>query len=286
MVLSFAACTEETDTNESNDHISEVTSSVSSQSAESSNSGEMTLENVLVDNKYCKVIFNNFEYTDDNIRMHLTVQNKMDEKIGITIDNIAMDGIMSGMSEEGNIEANQITDITCFIGYDYHTISCGMENKDISMVEFSIRIWNLETYKNYYEETHILYPLGEDVAQKKVYVPAGTDVVLLDNDVCKISFIKGEKEESAYYLYLYIENKTDKTIAFEFLKSKVNGIATSVTDSIPKITPKNAIYYTPSFWQLEEDGISEVETIELPIVAYSLDNFVEPAVEETFTIIP
>lgn len=286
IVLSFAACTEEPNTNESSNYISEVTSSVKSQAPESSSLEEITSENVLVDNEYCKAVFINFEYTDNDIRMHLTVQNKTDKEIGITIDNIAMDGIMSGMPEEINIESNQTTDITCFIGYDYHTVSCGLENKNISMVEFSIRIWDPETYKHYYEETHILYPLGEDAAQKKVYVPADTDVVLLDNDVCKISFIKGEKEEYAYYLYLYIENKTDKTLAFDFLKSKVNGTLTGVTDSIPKITPQNTIYYTPSFWQLEEDGISEVETIELPVVAYSLDNFAEPAVEETFTIIP
>lgn len=110
--------------------------------------------------------------------------------------------------------------------------------------------------------------------------------MLLDNDVCTISFLWGEKEDSAYYVYLYIENKTEKTLSFDFEKSKVNGISTSVTSSIPQVTAGNAMYYAPSWWSLEEDGITEVETIELPIISYFIDNYMESAVEETFTITP
>lgn len=286
LILAFTGCAENKDNNSSavitstsaDDKTSETKSEVSEKVSQNGD--------VLLDNEYCKIIFNNLEYTEDDVRMHLSVQNKMDDELGITVKNFATNGIMSGLSEERNLEASQTEDILCFIGYDYHTVDCGIENKDFSIVEFDVELRNTENYKVFYEETYVLYPLGEDAVQKTAYVPADSDVILLDNDVCKISFIKGEKEDSAYYLYLYIENKTDETLAFEFKKSKVNGISTSVTDSIPKITAKNAIYYTPSFWQLKEDGISEVETIEMPVIAYYMDDFTAPAVEETFTIIP
>lgn len=38
------------------------------------------------------------------------------------------------------------------------------------------------------------------------------------------------------------------------------------------------MYYTPSFWTPEDDGISEVKTIEMPVVAYSLNDFTKPVV--------
>lgn len=242
---------------------------------------------VLVDHEDCQVVYGGLEYTEDDVRMALSVQNKRHEKTIITIENIALDGVMSGMSEECTLEEGQTEDLVCFIGYDYETVSCGLENKDISMIEFSIRLRDAETYEVFYEDTHVLYPLGEDAAQKKEYVPADTDVVLLDNDVCTISFLRGEEEDGAYYVYLYIENKTDEMLGFEFKKSMVNGISTSVTDSMPQVTAGNAMYYAPSLWCLEEDGITgDIETIEMPVVAYSFNDFSEPAVEETFAITP
>lgn len=241
---------------------------------------------VLVDNEDYQVVYGGLEYTEDDVRMALSVTNRMDKDMIITIEEIALDGIMSGMPEERTLGAGQTEELLCFIGYDYHTVSCGLENKDISILEFCIHIRDAETYEDLYKETHVLYPLGEDAAQKKEYTPADTDVVLLDNDVCTINFLRGEKEDSTYYVYLYIENKSDTTLSFEFKKAMVNGISTSVTDSCPQITARNAIYYTPSFWSLEEDGITDVETIELPVVSYSIDNFAEPAVKETFTITP
>lgn len=255
-------------------------------SDDTSSAEDALRSDVLVDNKDYQVVYGGLEYTEDDVRMTLSVTNKTDRDMIITIEEIALNGIMSGMPEEHTIGAGQTEELLCFIGYDYHTVSCGLENKDISILEFCIHIRDAETYEDLYKETHVLYPLGEDAAQKKEYTPADTDVVLLDNDVCTISFLRGEKEDSTYYVYLYIENKSDHTLSFEFPKGAVNGISTSVTDSIPKVTAGNAMYYTPSFWSLIEDGITDVETIELPVVAYSIDNFAEPAVEETFTITP
>lgn len=286
LILFFAACTKNADSDSS-----AVKSSISSDDKTSETKTEATESksqsgDVLVDNEYCKIIFNNIDYTHDDVRMNLTVQNKTDKALNVTLDNFALDGVMSFASDEHKYEANQTEDIICFIGYDYLTLDCKLENKDFSIVEFNVKFRDDEDYTVLYEDTLTLYPLGEDAAQKKVYAPADTDVVLLDNDVCKISFLKGKYDEATYYVYLYIENKTNETLSFEFPKGKVNGISTSVTDSVPQVTAKNAMYYTPSFWCLEEDGISEVKTIEMPVVAYSLNDFTKPAVDETFTITP
>lgn len=101
---------------------------------------EAQRSDVLVDNEYCQVVYGGLEYTEDNVRMTLSVLNKTDKKIGIAIKDIVLDGIMSGMTEERSIEANQTEDMVCFVGYDYQTVSCGLENKDISIIEFCINV--------------------------------------------------------------------------------------------------------------------------------------------------
>lgn len=246
-------------------------------------------EEVLVDNEYCKIIFNGFEIREDgDVRMKLSAQNKTDMAIIVGFADASINGIMMDLIEERDIEPNETIEINTVLAYGISMEKAGIETEDISLIDFVITMWDKEETKRIYEEKHLMYPLGKAEAKKELYELSGTDTVLIDNDICKVVYLNNEVDEHGfYYLNLYIENKTDMDIRFEFASGKVNDTKYTPTHSWPDVNAGTGIYYAPSWCSLEEKGISasDIENIEMQIKGYDRASY-GVIMDETVTVNP
>ena len=224
---------------------------------------------VLVDNEYCKITFNGLIITEDgDVRVKLTEQNKTSNKILVMLKGGAADGIMCTMSDETYLEANQTEELNEAFAYGVHLEEAGIDAKELSVIEFVITIRDYGVNKEVYNQKHTLYPKGAAKAEKHLYSVKADDAVVLDNEMCKIVYLDKEISESGvYYLKLYIENKSDKDIRFQFDDCFVNEVFTHATHSYPDVTAGNGLYYDLSFWSLDNINISpeDVNKIEMTI---------------------
>lgn len=163
--------------------------------------------------------------------------------------------------------------------------------KEVTQVEFTLQVYDANDWTEdaIWSETYRLYPLGEAADKEYPRQEMPEDIVLFDNDVATM-IITGFEPDSiwGYSANVYLVNKTDDTLMFSVGEASVNGFmcnpyfAKSVTPGKQCITSiswsKNA---------LEENGITKVQELRLPIRVYEADEWEgEYLLEETFTVKP
>lgn len=125
------------------------------------------------------------------------------------------------------------------------------------------------------EVTINVYPYGEENAKKFVREPQASDTVVIDNEYITVIVTDYEKDEFfGYVANLFIVNKMDDDIMISVEEASVNGFmadplfATSI--SAGKCT------FNFMNWDdatLEENDITEVETIEFLLRVYDYNNW-------------
>lgn len=139
------------------------------------------------------------------------------------------------------------------------------------------------------KETVHIYPYGEEKAVKFERLPKETDTVIVDNEYVKVVVIGCELGDIwGYTVDLFIINKTDKDVMFSTEEESVNGFmidpfyATTVS---PHKCAFDSITWSNS--SLEENEITDVETLEFVLRAYNLDNILgEDFANEVITLNP
>ena len=158
-------------------------------------------------------------------------------------------------------------------------------------IELNFRVYDSEdwTADPVAVQTVHIYPYGEESAEDFVRTPVDTDTVLIDNENVTAVVIGYEEDEIwGYTAKLFLVNKTDKTVMFAAEDVSVNGFMADPYFAEEVDAGKCA--FSSISWDdttLEENGITEVESIELTLRAYdsndwTADNFAE----ETVTINP
>ena len=138
-------------------------------------------------------------------------------------------------------------------------------------------------------ETVHVYPLGEDKATAFIREPQETDTVIVDNDQITI-LVTGYPEDSfwGYVASVYLVNKTEKTLMFTVDDASVNGFMCEPFWACTVAPGKQAfesISWTES--SLEENNITEIETIEMTFRVYDSDNiFDDDIYNESVTLTP
>ena len=115
------------------------------------------------------------------------------------------------------------------------------------------------------------------------------EIVLVDNEDITVK-VTGINEDTiwGYALTVYLENKTDKNLMFSLSDVSVNGFMCdplwAETVAAGKRSHSDISWMSSSF---EENGITDVETITLPIRVYDADDLTtEYLIEDTFTLNP
>ncbi len=125
------------------------------------------------------------------------------------------------------------------------------------------------------KETVHIYPYGEDQATKFVREAQPSDTVILDNDDVSVIVTGYEKDEIwGYTVNLFLLNKTDKNVMFSVDEAFVNGFMADPFYAASVSAGKCA--FSSMAWSdttFEENGITEVETIEFQLRAHDNDNW-------------
>lgn len=166
-------------------------------------------------------------------------------------------------------------------------------------ITFQVTDYDEATYESLIvaEETVHIYPYGEEKAAVYEREPQDTDIVLVDVPEAALTAVGYDTQEDTgdFTARLYLENKSEQTLAFRFDNCSLNGYM---------ITPSQYGYGTffelPAGYNtfidlkysgedLEENGITEAEEVEFSFSLLADDGtetFPNSLAEETYTLEP
>lgn len=216
------------------------------------------------------------------------LENKTDKELMFSVSNASVNGFMCdpfwAVTVSAGMKANE----------EIHFMEEDLKRSGIETVteiEFTLRVydssnWDAEDLVN---ETVRICPLGEDAIRPFTRQNADGEIVLFDDDNCTM-IVTGFDPENiwGYTMNVYLENKTDKKLMFSIGDAAVNGFMCDPFWA-ETVAPGKRSNTTVS-WMIqdfEENGITEVEILSLPIRVYNADNWNETdLINTTFTLNP
>lgn len=246
-------------------------------------------EKVLVDNEHCTFTVRNidpdgtFGYT-----VQVFLENKTDLELMFSLREVSVNSFMCepyfAATVSPGMKANEEVS---FLREDL--VKNGIS--DVTDIEFTLAVYDSTDILAEYlvEEDFILYPKGESAYREYQREPLAADVVLFDNEDCAM-IVTGFDPENVwgYAVNVYLENRTDDTLMFSASDVAVNGFMCDPYWAVEVAPGKKC--NTQISWlesELTENGITQVETITLPVRVYESDDWVDGDIlSETFTITP
>ncbi len=162
---------------------------------------------------------------------------------------------------------------------------------DFSDIELSFRVYDSDDWMAdpVARETVHIYPYGEENATVFVREDQPEDIVLVDNDEVTVIVTASEDDEIwGYSTKLFLVNKTDKNLMFSTDEASINGYM--FTSLFASTVSAGKCEFTSMSWldsEMEENGITEVEEIEMRLKVYDDDNWSgDYLVDEVVTFCP
>lgn len=215
------------------------------------------------------------------------IENKTDKNLMCSLSDVSVDGYMcdpfwaktvsAGMKANEEISWAKTTFETAGI-------------TDVTNVTFTLTVYDSDdwTADHLIDTQYTVYPQGEAADRDYPRVPVDGEETLFDNDSCTM-VILGQSEDSSFYAFsenVYLENKTDHTLMFSTNDATVNGYMCDPYWAVTVAPMKKC--YTSIDWStstFENNGITSVDTITLPIRVYDSDNWTgSNFVDDTFTL--
>ncbi len=292
MMLALTACS---GSNSDNGNSSNTGNNNNSNNESNNNEQESSTEaeiiskegDVLVDNEYCKVTYMGLNEENSNLVGKFNIENKTDTNFQFSFEYGSVDGLMSNFNQTTSVDANSSKEYPGIFCDDYVMGLAGITKDDITKVDFKMVIWTSKPMTYYHDDFHTLYLTGSNSVKTYQYTPADTDVVVLDNEYCKITYRSYDKEDGKPLdLNVYIENKTDTELRLNWHKSYVDGAYKSITTSYTTLAAGTSMYESLTWYSLEEYSMDDIGTIEIMVKAYSDENYATAVIDETISITP
>lgn len=246
-------------------------------------------ETVLVDNENCT--FKIAAIENDTIwgyTLKAFLENKTDKDLMFSLSNVSVNGYMcdpfwaatvtAGMKANENIRFSKES-------FESNGI------KTVTDIEFQLDIYDSNDWMadHLVSEVFSIYPMGKDAVQSYEREPQANDIVLFDNEECTMIVTGFEHDDMwGYSVNVYLRNKTDKALMFSVQDAAVNGFMCDpfwANTVAPGKASNTNITWFPS--TLEEAGITEVESLTLPIRVYDANDWMATDIlNETFTVQP
>ena len=216
----------------------------------------------------------------------VTAENKTDQPVLVSMDNVSVNGVMCDPFWATEIAAGKIANQEVSWSEDSFSQN-GIS--EVSQVTFILRMVNSDDFTTYHEQEYTVYPEGEEAAEEVSREKQSTDEVLFDNEQCAMTVTGIDPDgDWGYTVRVYLENKTDEQLTFSCEDVSVNGIMCDpfwATEVAAGKTGNSEISWSEELFK--ENGIDEVEAIELPVHVRSTDNWeADDIVKDTFTIKP
>lgn len=245
-------------------------------------------EMVAIENEACTVKITGIDA--DNMwgyTIKALLENKSADKTYMfSVENAAINGVRCDPFFASEVAAGKKSNT------DIIFTDNGLEENGITEytdIELTFRVYdsNNWTADAVAKETIHIYPYGEDKAIKFVREAQDSDNVIIDNDYVTAIVTGYEKDDVwGYTIDLFLLNKTDKNVMFSVDEASVNGFMADPFYATSVSAGKCA--FSSMVWSdaiLEENSITEVETIEFKFRAYDEDNwFGDDFANETITL--
>lgn len=246
-------------------------------------------ETVLVDDENCTVKITAIE--EDSIwgyTLKAYLENKTDMELTFSLDDVSVNGFMCDPFWAATVTPGMKSN------EDISFMSSDFEMNGITtptVIELTLRVHDANDYtaEDLVSQVFTLYPMGEEAVEEFVRTPVDGEIVLFDNEYAAMIVTGADPDNMwGYALNVYLENKTDKSLMFSASDVSVNGFMCDpfwAAEVAPGKRSNTAIsWFTDDF---EANGITEVESITLPISVSDADDWLaEDFVSETFTVNP
>lgn len=246
-------------------------------------------ETVLVDNN--ELLFKVTSIHNDPVwgyTLKAQIENKTDKDLMFAIQDASVNGYMCdplfAVTVTAGMKANK--DIS-FSKDSFQEIGIA----EVTDVEFTLHVYDSNDWSadSVLKETCTLYPLGQDAVKEYPRQNQEGDIVLFDDENCTM-IITGFDPDSiwGYSVNVYLVNKTEDSLMFSVGDAAINGYMCSPYFAQTVSPGKQRI--TSISWSkntLEENGITTVESLSLPIRVYDSENWTDEAlIDKTYTVNP
>lgn len=246
-------------------------------------------ETVLVDNE--KILFKITAIENDPIwgyTLKAQIENRTDKDLMFSLNDASVNGFMCdpffAVTVTAGMKANK--DIS-FSTDSFEQIGIAQ----VTNITFELRVYDSQNIMDdeILEEDYTIYPAGQEADQDYTRVSQEGDIVLFDTADCAM-VITGFRWDDiwGYCADVYLVNRTDDALMFSVGDAAVNGFmcnpyfATTVDEGKQAIT---SITWTKS--SLEDNGITEIESLRLPIRVYDAEDWLgDDLVNNTFDVNP
>lgn len=280
LLMSLSACM--TDVNDSSEKAKSDSSNESSvNTSEDIGKGGLKLsfeEKIVTDNEFCKITVT--EYEVDNLfgsELKIALENKsQDTTYTFSVDNVSVNGVQ--------VPSLMVTDVApgkkandSITLLDETLEENGIKEYTDIEITFSVSDsddWMADPVT--VVKTNI-YPYGEENAYKFERQSLKTDIVIVDNDKVT-AIVTGFTTDDiwGYCANIYLVNKTDRSFMVTVDDVSVNGYMCD--PFFAESVESGKCSFASMSWSdsdFEDNGITDVETIEFIFRVYDLDNFLD-----------
>ena len=230
-------------------------------------------DTVLADTDKVCIKVKSMETSSNKFTMKVYLENKSDVTAMFAIEKTVVNGYVADPFWAMEVAPGKKANDTISIN--------GLSDKgitgDVSIIEFTFRVYDSNDWSadDFLKQSFTLYPLGEDKATIVEREGQATDTVVADNkNVTIIVTGYGEDKIWGYTTYVYLVNKTDKTLMFAAEDCSVNGFMMDpfwATEIPPHARSFDGIRWNSR--SFEENDIEKVEEIEMTFRAYDSDDW-------------
>lgn len=252
---------------------------------------EIAFEKIaVVDNEECSITLT--ELDPDNLwgyTIKTLLENKSEDKnYWFTLESASVNGVLCSDMFSAEVapgkKANE----------ELNLLDSDLKENGITEytdIELTFRVYDSDDWSAddaAYETVHV-YPYGEENAAVFEREPQPEDVVLIDTGEVTM-ILTGYTEDPiwGYTANLFLVNKTDKDLMFREDDTSINGYM--VSDFFASTVPAGKCEFTSISWsdsELEKNGITQIEEIEMTIRVYDADHWTEEdLINETITLNP
>lgn len=224
------------------------------------------------------------------MQLRIQCENKTDRALLFSWDMVSVCGFMYDPFWAEEVAAGKTANSTVYLD------TYELEQMDITSVDeisFTLRVVDSENWMEepLVEEACTVYPTGlnADTLVLPSRAPTEGQVVIADNEDLRfvIEWADGE-DASAYTVYVYMENKTDRNLMYSWDLVSVNDVMVDPFWAMSVAAGKKACSEVTFYRsELSDNGITEVSDIEFTLLVSDYDDWeADYLLEETYTYQP
>lgn len=240
-------------------------------------------EQVVVDNDDMTIIIQSIDpdgtwgYTLD-----LYLENKTDKNLMFSAENANINDVMCDPFFATSVSAGKKANES--LSFDNETLEAiGIDA--VTKIEMTFAVYNEDDWSEDHllDQTVVVYPMGEAAAKTYTRTPVQDEITVFDTEECTMVILATDPDNFwGYGVTVYLYNKTETTVCFTVDSAALNDYEMDPVWSTMVSPGKHAVETISWFdTDLEENGITEVESIWLEVAAYDWDNWMSDNFVET-----